>query len=551
MQHLSGLDALFLHLESPEMPMHVGSLNVMDLPEGHSGEFFEEAKQRMAERLHLADLFTRKLALMPFDLSNPVWVEDEDIDLDYHIRHVSLPKPGSNRQLQQYVARLHSSLLDRSRPLWEFFIIDGLKSGQVALYTKAHHAGMDGQAGIAVAQAVFDLQATGRVVKPPRPRARRNQYQLGVAELAGAALSNTAQQVVKLVQTTPAMLRALRSALETEKDDAGKPIKKKKGAALLGPRTLLNVSITNQRSFAGRTVSMAETKFIGKTFGASLNDVVLCETAGALRRYLSEHNNLPTKPLLSAVPVSLRAAGDASANNQVSMLRNTLATDVADPVERLQVIRAESEKNKAMLGRVKTAIPTDFPLFGAPWLMSGIASIVSRSRLVNVVPPVANLVISNVPGSPVPIYFAGAKIVSYYPVSIVVHSMALNVTVQSYAGRLDYGLIACRRAVPDINDLGDYLLAEHQVLLAAAQAHAEKTAAVENAKPAELAAPVVKTVVKTAVKKALKKAVEKPAVKKPAVKKPTLKRLSAEPALERLVTRLGSAKKLAAPVKRG
>ncbi len=140
MNHLSGLDAMFLHVESPEMPMHVGSLNVLDLPEGYAGDFFEDAKAHISSRMHLADLFTRKLALMPFDLSNPVWVDDEDIDIDHHIRHITLPKPGSNRQLQQYVARLHSSLLDRSRPLWELFVIDGLKSGQVAVYVKAHHA---------------------------------------------------------------------------------------------------------------------------------------------------------------------------------------------------------------------------------------------------------------------------------------------------------------------------------------------------------------------------------------------------------------------------
>ena len=215
-----------------------------------------------------------------------------------------------------------------------------------------------------------------------------------------------------------------------------------------------------------------EAKLIGKTFGASLNDVVMTTTAGALRRYLKAHNDLPAKPLLAAVPVSLREAGDASANNQVSMVTMTLGTDIADPLERLQAIHAASSATKAMMGRVKTAIPTDFPLFGAPWLISGIASVVARSRLLNVVPPIANIVISNVPGSPVPVYFAGAKLASYYPVSIVVHSMALNVTVQSYAGRLDYGLIACRRAVPDITDLGDYLLAEHQALLALAQAHA-------------------------------------------------------------------------------
>lgn len=492
MKHLSGLDATFLHIESPEMPMHVGSLNVLDLPAGYDGDYFEDVKAHMASRLHLADLFTRKLALMPFDLSNPVWVEDEDIDLDYHIRHISLPKPGSNRQLQQYVARLHSSLLDRSRPLWELFVIDGLKSGQVAVYVKAHHAGMDGQAGVAVAQAIFDLTPAGRTVKPPRPRVRRNQYQLGMAELAGAAARNTLSQIVQLIRTAPAMARAVRDVALPQKDENGKrnwslPT----GVRLFGPRTVLNVAITNQRSFAGRTISLAETKFIGKTLGGSLNDVVMCETAGALRRYLREHHELPAKSLIAAVPVSLRAPGDASANNQVSMMTVTLATDIRDPVERLQAIHKAADANKATMGRVKTAIPTDFPLLGAPWLISGLASLFGRSRLANVMPPFANVLISNVPGSPVPLYLAGAQVVSYYPVSIPAHSMALNVTVQSYAGRLDYGLIACRRAVPDINDLGDLLLAEHQTLLARANEVAAATAA-EVAAAEEAASQAVK-----------------------------------------------------------
>jgi diacylglycerol O-acyltransferase / wax synthase len=477
MKHLSGLDATFLHLESPEMPMHIGSLCVMDLPEGFASDyFFEHAKQRVAERMHLADLFTRKLALIPFDLSNPVWVEDEDVDIEYHVRHVTLPKPGTNRLLQQYVARLHSSLLDRSRPLWEFFIIDGLKSGQVALYTKAHHAGMDGQAGMAVAQAIFDMEPTGRVVKPPRPKVRSHRYQLGMAELGSAALRNTAQQVVKLVQTAPTMLRALRNVVAAPSEATGKrqwglP----ENLKLFGPRTMLNTTITNQRTFAGRTISLAETKFIGKTLGGTLNDVVMTTTAGALRRYLKDHSNLPDKSLLVAIPVSLREAGDTSANNQVSFVTSVLGTDIADPVQRLRVINEASEANKRMMSQVKTAMPTDFPLFGAPWLMSGVAAAVSRSGLLNALPPISNLIISNVPGSPVPLYFAGAKLASFYPVSIVVHSMALNVTVQSYAGRLDYGLIACRRALPDVTDLGDHLLAEHQLLLAKAQEVAAKT----------------------------------------------------------------------------
>jgi diacylglycerol O-acyltransferase len=479
MKHLSGMDSAFLHMESPEMPMHIGSLNVLDLPEGYSGEFFEDVKTNLQQRLHLAEVFTRKLALMPLDLSNPVWVEDEDIDLDYHVRHVTLPKPGTNRQLQQYVARLHSSLLDRSRPLWEFFVIDGLQSGQVALYTKAHHAGMDGQAGVAVAQAMFDLTATGRVIKPPRPRARRNEYQLGVAELLGAAVRNTVQQTTTLVKALPLIARSAKAALIPQKDDSGKRNwSLPKDFTLFAPRTSLNVAITNQRTFAGRTVPLTEVKQIAKLLGVSLNDVVMATTSGGLRTYLQENKELPEKPLLAAVPVSLRAEGDTSANNQVSMVAMGLATNVKDRLERIRKIHELSANTKESMGKYKTAIPTDFPLLLAPWLMSAVASVLSRSRLANVVPPLANVLISNVAGIPVQLYFAGAKVVSYYPVSIPIHSMALNVTVQSYNGRLDYGLIACRRALPDINELADALLAEHRKLLelALAQAPTQDTA---------------------------------------------------------------------------
>jgi WS/DGAT/MGAT family acyltransferase len=485
MKHLSGLDATFLHLETPEMPMHVGSLNVLDLPKGYKGDFYEDAKQFMASRIHLADVFTRKLALMPFDMTNPVWVEDDDIDIDYHVRHITLPKPGTNRQLQQYVARLHSTLIDRSRPMWEFFIIDGLKSGQVALYTKVHHAGIDGQAGVALGKAIFDLEATGRVVKPPRARPRSSGYQLGMAELATAALRNTAQQYVKLFKMAPAIARALGGLAKpdekaAEKDAATAP----KKFNLFAPRTSLNVSITNQRTFAGRTISLAETKHIAKHFGVSLNDVVMATVAGALRHYLADNNELPAKPLVAGVPVSLREAGDETANNQASMILVSLATDITDPVQRLKAI------------------------------------MVGRSGLVNLLPPAANVAISNVAGAPFPMYFAGALVTSYYPVSIASHGTALNVTVQSYNGRMDYGLIACRRAVPDITEIGDYMLAEHKLLMDLTQTHpAAAGAAPAKAAAAPEPAPVVKAAAKPAAK-AAPKAVPKPAAKKVAAKKP-------------------------------
>lgn len=466
MNHLSGMDAMFLHLESAEMPMHVGALHVLALPDGYTGDFFEEVKTFIAQRMHLAAVFNRKLANMPFDLSNPVWVDDEDIDLEHHVRHITLPKPGSNRQLQQTVARLHSSLLDRSRPLWEIYIIDGLKSGEVAFYSKLHHAAIDGQAGIEVGRALFDTEPSGRKVKPPRPKLRRNKYQLGVAELASAALLNSGQQAFKVVKMLPEMGRVAIGLLRGRE----RPLKHRLTSLVklnqwVAPRTPLNVAITNQRSFAGRTVPLVEIKQIAKALGVSFNDVVLGTVSGTLRRYLNDSGELPARSMSAAMPVSLRELGDDTANNQVSMLVVDLATDEEDPLLRLRRISAAATRRKETLDAYKSVIPTDFPVIAAPWLISGAASLYGRSRMANWMPPAANLIISNVAGIPVPLYFAGATVLSYYPVSIPSHGMALNVTVASYNGRLDYGLIACRKAIADLNELGDYLLAEHQRLL--------------------------------------------------------------------------------------
>ncbi|MBS0426041.1 MAG: wax ester/triacylglycerol synthase family O-acyltransferase [Proteobacteria bacterium] len=487
MKHLSGLDATFLHFETPEMPMHVGSLNVLELPKGYKGDFYEDAKAFMASRIHLADVFTRKLALMPFDLSNPVWVDDDDIDIDYHVRHITLPRPGTNRQLQQYVARLHSSLIDRSRPMWEFYIIDGLQSGDVALYTKVHHAGIDGQAGVEVGKAIFDLEPTGRVVKPPRDKPRRSGYQLGMAELATAAFRNTAAQYVKLYKMLPALGKALSSLATPSAESAPADAKAlAKRFDMTAPRTPFNVSITNQRSFAGRTIPLAETKAIAKHFGVTLNDVVMATVSGALRSYLKDSNELPDKSLVAGVPVSLREAGDDTANNQASMILVSLASDIKDPLERLKAINKSSTQSKSTMNKFKAVVLDDFPMFGAPWLMSGVASMVGRSGLVNVLPPMANVAISNVAGAPFPMYFAGALVTCYYPVSIASQGMALNVTVQSYNGRMDYGLIACRRAVPDITEIGDYMLAEHKKLMDLMQ---KVPAVASAAKPAVAVAP--------------------------------------------------------------
>jgi WS/DGAT/MGAT family acyltransferase len=294
------------------------------------------------------------------------------------------------------------------------------------------------------------------------------------------------------------------------KDDDGKRrFTLPKDMQLLAPKTSLNVAITNQRSFAARTVPLAEVKMIGKTLGVSLNDVVLGTVSGALRNYFKANDELPTRSLLAAVPVSLRAADDATANNQVSMMRMTLATDVADPLKRLQTIHAASDVSKGQMEKVKGVMPTDFPMLAAPWLISGLASLFGRSRLSNVLPPVVNVAISNVPGIQAQLYFAGAKVVSYYPVSIPAHSVALNVTVQSYNGRLDYGLISCRRALPDIAELADMLLAEHKILLELALKHQAVLQAKEAEEAAKVAAKAAKPSKPAAAKKVAKKSVKK------------------------------------------
>jgi diacylglycerol O-acyltransferase / wax synthase len=464
MRHLSGVDASFLHLETPEMPMHVGSLNIFDLPEGYTGDFYEDVKAHIAGRMHLAEVFEHKLAQIPFELSNPVWVDDSDIDIDYHIRRVMVSKPGTFKQLEQLVGRLHSSLLDRSRPLWEFYVIEGLQTGQPAIYAKVHHAAVDGQAGVALAKAIYDLTPEPRPIKAPRARNRSNQYQLGVAELATAAVQNTIQQYVKLFTTLPNAIQAIASATMPafaggQFTQFGMPKNWQ-----LGPKTPLNVSITNQRSFAARSVSLSEVKQIAKACGGTVNDVVLAASAAALRRYLDEYNQLPSASLNAAVPVSLREAGNTDLNNQVSMMLVSLATDIADPLERLKTIIASSKAAKELSGSLKAAIPTDFPSFGAPWIMGGFALLFGRSRISDNLPPVANVAISNVPGAPVPLYMAGAKLATYYPVSIPAHGVALNITVQSYNGSLDYGFTACRRAVPDVDDLIEYLVEAHKEL---------------------------------------------------------------------------------------
>lgn len=465
MKHLSVIDGAFLHLETAEMPMHVGSLHVFEPPTSDHAQWFEAVKEHIRKRMHLAPVFTRKLALMPFDLANPVWIEDDDVDVDYHIRHVLLPKPGSLAQLEALGARLHSSLLDRSRPLWEFYVIEGLADGRVGFYAKVHHAAVDGQAGVALANAVYDLAREPRAVKPPRRR-KGNRYQLGVAELLSAALEHQASQVVEFARLLPSAAKAL-AGMARDALAARRAIDRRArgGSRLkLAPPSPFNTTITNQRAFAGVSLPLDEVKRVGKAHGASINDMVMWLVGTALRQYLKEARELPEKSLVAFVPVSLRAEGDTSANNQVAGTIADLSTNVADPLQRLAAIMQTTSAMKREMGTLRDVIPTDFPSLGSPWLLSGLTSLYGRSRLADRMRFV-NVVISNVPGPRVPLYLAGAKMLNYFPVSIVVHGVALNITVQSYMDQLCFGLIACRRAVPDVGELANDLRRAMEMLL--------------------------------------------------------------------------------------
>jgi diacylglycerol O-acyltransferase len=453
MKSLSGVDGLFLYLETRETPMHVASLHLFDLPAGYTGDFHADVKRQMRRRVRVAPVLTRKLAPMPLQFANPVWVEEGRLDLDYHVQHVTLPSPGTRAQLEDYVGRLHSEVLDRSRPLWRMAVIDGLQSGQVAYYFQVHHAVLDGQAGVLLSQALFDVTPRPRALpRGPGPHAEHP----GLAELAAAALKHDAGQYIKLVRHLPGVVKTLAGLF----DRASGPARGRLGQNFsFGPKTALNVPITGERGFAGVSIPLDTLKQLAAAHEAKLNDIVLGLCGGALRRYLARHGGIPKKPLIATMPISLRDPGNAEYTTQATLSLVNLNTQIADPVKRLRAIRDAAGAMKALAQRARGVIPTDFPSIGVPWLLQGLAALYGRSGIVGAMPPIANLVISNVPGPQAPLYAAGARMTDYWPLSIVEHGVGLNITVMSYAGKMGFGFTTARCAMPDARELTAALLA--------------------------------------------------------------------------------------------
>ena len=477
MKSLTGLDATFLYLETPETPMHVGSLNLCELPPGFKGSFHKAVKEHIGRRMHLAPVFGRKLVSVPFNLGHPIWVEADSVDTAFHIRRADPGKKGATAltlaEVHRLCARLHGEVIDRDYPLWEFYVFDriqlpanypdGLGGKIVAgFFSKIHHAALDGKGGVMLANAMLDLSPVPRQVTPPDPtRRRKTEADVKLGRMIGSVFSSSLGQLGKLAKALPSAASTFGSTLAQQSvGGSGKTGLKARMPLKLAPPSPFNSGISSGRVFVTATLPLAECKAIGKAVGGSFNDVVLWICSTALRAYLLQQDALPAKSLVAAMPVSLREAGATDAanlGNQVSMSLVELGTHLANPLKRMNAIMASTGKVKSLMQSLKGLLPTDYPSLLAPWLVGGAAKMAlnayGKSGMASRLPLLANLAISNVPGPPVPLYLAGAKFLTFHPLSIILHGLALNITIQTYAGQVDFGIVADRKALPHAKDL--------------------------------------------------------------------------------------------------
>lgn len=439
MQALSPTDSAFLWMETRNQPMHVAGLNIYTPPRDSGPDYVCKL---------LADWSKHAKAVAPFNL-RPVlrmglwyWEEDTEFELDYHLRHVALPRPGRIRELLSMVSRLHGNLLDRNRPLWETYVIEGLPGGRFATYTKMHHALIDGVTGARMVANSMSDNATEH--KAPvwalpfkqHPTARRTTAAPGLLEQLGN-LARAGKEIL------PGVGSGLWDMVRAAYAD---------GAIALpfqAPPTPFNVEISGSRRFASQSYSLTRFKHIGEATGATVNDVTLAICAGALREYLIAQSALPKKPLIAMVPVSLHGETDAG-GNQVSLLLASLGTHITDPLKRLQHIVRSTSEAKDRLNHMPRLQKMAHGITSISPLGAGIVTGTAEKH------PLFNLVISNVPGPREALYLNGAHLDEVYPVSIPTHYLALNITIGGYGDRLGFGYIACRRSVPALQRMLDY-----------------------------------------------------------------------------------------------
>ena len=456
MRRIELTDAAFLYVESRETPMHVGGINLFEFPDGADEQkFMKRLGDAYCSTTELREPFGDCVTTGTLGRLGPMyWQKDEDLDLEYHVRHSALPQPGRYRELFALTSRLHGTLLDRNRPLWEVHLIEGLQDRQFAVYSKLHHATIDGVAGIRLtegmcaankrsrtdfsplSQEAFDNVASARQGArgtPPMPKDRE--------------LRNLAEIFREQLGTTAHVLNLIKSSAQTWLGMGGGLTVPFRHV----PRTTINTRVSGSRRFVAQSWSLARVKAVGKAVGGTINDLVLAMCSGALRRYLIAHDDLPEHSLRAMVPVSVRAADDFKSSNAVSFITANLGTKHPDPEDRLRTVMESTRAGKEVLNGLS---PTEATLYAG---LSQMPLFVSNLFGVAEWFPAFSTTISNVPGPRKQLYWNGAPLIGMYPASAIFHGFALNITLVSYRGSLDFGIMACRRSVPQVQRLIDYL----------------------------------------------------------------------------------------------
>ncbi|WP_041451102.1 WS/DGAT/MGAT family O-acyltransferase [Hoyosella subflava] len=436
-------DFIFLGLESREHPMHVGGLELFTLPDGAGEDFARQIHTELISTPEIAPTFRRRPGTPLNTLRNLTWIEDADVDLEYHVRLSALPRPGRIRELFEATSLWHSALLDRHRPLWEMNIVEGLSDGRLAVYTKIHHSLVDGVSALRLLQkSLSDDPSDEHLAAPFAPRTSKRSKpgrSMNPLSLAKTGLGLTGD----VAGSVPAAYRIGRQIMRER--DIPLPLR--------APRSMFNVPIGGARRFAAQSWPIARLKGVASSLGCTLNDVVLGMCGGALREYLIAQNALPDKPLIAFVPVSLHAlTGDSDGGNAVSLVMASLGTNEDDPLARMKAIRRSMGQAKEMVSGLS---PLQAIALGAT--LAGPFALSSVSGLSSITPPTFNVIISNVPGPKKPLYWNGARLDGIYPASIVMDGLALNITLTSNGDTLDFGILGCRQSVPHLQHLLRYL----------------------------------------------------------------------------------------------
>ncbi len=463
MERLTGLDATFLYLETPTHHMHVSMAMVLDpstMPNGYS---FGAVKEFIASRMDRIPQFRRRLVTVPLNLHHPVWVEDPDFDLDFHVRRIGAPAPGGRRELGEMAAQIASVPLDRSRPLWEMWVVEGLKQDRIGIVSKVHHCAIDGASGAELMVHLYDLDPADAVVDGPLPDLPSEHIPNNV-EMLGHAVTSKVRRTMGLAPLVNQTTRSVSRVVQGRRNPQGGHV----GAVpLTAPRVPWNGPTSGRRDVGFARVSLTTVKELKTALGCTVNDVILALCAGTMRNYLDTHDALPDTPLLAVCPVSVRTDDDAAGSNKVSALFTSLATQLDDPIERLEAIRATTSGAKEEHNAVGASMLQDWAEFAGPNLFNLASRLYSGMNLANH-RPVHNMIVSNVPGPPFPLYFAGAEAVACYPMGPVMEGCGLNVTVFSYLESIDIGFMVDKELVPDVWTMADAVEPALAELVAAA-----------------------------------------------------------------------------------